>query len=74
MLQRILGWSTIALLAMTLGGSNSCAGPLDDSSGVPAEGEACMAEFAPLRQEAEARGRLIKAASERHAPAKEPAH
>jgi hypothetical protein len=30
--------------------------------------EACMNGFAPLRQEAEARGKLIKAASERHAP------
>jgi hypothetical protein len=30
--------------------------------------EACMNGFAPLREEAEARGKLIKAASERHAP------
>ena len=31
----------------------------------------CMKEFAPLRQEAEQRGKLIKAASERRAPADE---
>jgi hypothetical protein len=30
--------------------------------------EACMNGFAPLRVEAEARGKLIKATSERHAP------
>lgn len=34
------------------------AGPADD----------CMKEFLPLREEAEKRGKLIKAASERHAP------
>jgi hypothetical protein len=31
-------------------------------------GEDCMAGFMPLRQEAEKRGAMIKAASERHAP------
>jgi hypothetical protein len=36
--------------------------------GQDAASEACMKEFAPLRQEAEARGKLIKAASARHAP------
>src|SRR5437868_15536239 len=30
--------------------------------------EACMRDFVPLREEAEKRGKLIKAASERHAP------
>jgi hypothetical protein len=30
--------------------------------------EECTKDFAPLRQEAEQRGKLIKAASERHAP------
>jgi len=39
--------------------------------GQDAASEACMKEFAPLRQEAEARGKLIKAASERHAPPEE---
>ena len=37
--------------------------PLMDSASA-----ACMNGFAPLRVEAEARGKLIKAASERHAP------
>ncbi|SDO80091.1 hypothetical protein [Afipia sp. GAS231] len=32
---------------------------------------ACVQAFAPLREEAESRGRLIKAASERHAPPQE---
>jgi hypothetical protein len=36
--------------------------------GQGAASDACMNGFAPLRAEAEARGRLIKAASERHAP------
>jgi hypothetical protein len=31
-------------------------------------GDACMGEFKPLREEAEKRGKLIKAAGERHAP------
>jgi hypothetical protein len=31
-------------------------------------GDACMKGFVPLREEAERRGKLIKAASERHAP------
>jgi hypothetical protein len=38
------------------------------SLAVPAELDACMKEFVPLREEAERRGKLIKAASERHAP------
>src|SRR6185369_17914601 len=33
--------------------------------------DACMKEFAPLREAAEERGRLIKAASDRRAPADE---
>jgi hypothetical protein len=36
-----------------------------------AASDACMTGFVPLRQEAEARGKLIKAASERHAPPEE---
>jgi hypothetical protein len=38
------------------------------SPGQAAASDTCMNGFAPLRAEAEARGRLIKAASERHAP------
>lgn len=37
-------------------------------SGGPPGGEACMKGFVPLREEAEKRGQLIKAASERKAP------
>ena len=33
--------------------------------------QACLQAFAPLREEAESRGRLIKVASERHAPPEE---
>jgi hypothetical protein len=71
MLRRIFGRSAIALLALTLNGSNCSADPFDDSLAVPTENDACTKEFTPLREEAEARGRLIKAASERHASAKE---
>jgi hypothetical protein len=71
MLRRIFGWSTIALLALAFSGSNCSASPLEDSFAAPTQRDACLDEFAPLRQEAEARGSLIKAASERRAPAKE---
>ena len=37
----------------------------------PPGGEDCMKEFMPMRQEAEKRGSLIKAASARHAPPQE---
>src|SRR3569833_4745688 len=46
-----------------VGGGGLGAGGLQ---GRPAED--CMSEFIPLREEAERRGRLIKAASERNAP------
>jgi hypothetical protein len=68
MAQRTLSWLTIAVLAASFSANNSLASPLEDGLAAPAEREACMKEFVPLRQEAEARGRLIKAASERHAP------
>ncbi|MEP6838591.1 MAG: hypothetical protein ABJA75_11085 [Bradyrhizobium sp.] len=42
------------------------AGPQPPSGGPPSD--ACMKGFMPLREEAEKRGKLIKAASERHAP------
>jgi hypothetical protein len=50
--------------------------PLNGSAFTPAQPQAsapdeCMNGFLPLRQEAEKRGKLIKAASERHAPADE---
>jgi hypothetical protein len=68
MVQRILGWSTIALLAVSFSGNNSSASPLEDSLAASAERDACTKEFVPLREEAVARGKLIKAASERRAP------
>jgi hypothetical protein len=68
MLQRILRWLTIALLAVSFNGNNSSASPLEDSLAAPAKRDACMKEFVPLRKEAEERGKLIKAASARHAP------
>ena len=71
MVQRILGRLAIALLAASVCGNNSSANPLEDSLAVPAARDACMKEFIPLREEAERRGKLIKAASERHAPPEE---
>jgi hypothetical protein len=43
------------------------AGPPPPSGG-PASADACMKGFVPLREDAEKRGKLIKAASDRHAP------
>jgi hypothetical protein len=71
MLQRILGGLTVALLAVSFSANNCSASSLEDSLAMPAERDACMKEFVPLRQEAEARGRLIKAASARRAPPEE---
>jgi hypothetical protein len=42
------------------------AGPQPPSG--PASADVCMKGFVPLREEAEKRGKLIKAASDRHAP------
>jgi len=47
------------------GGGAIGAPPQAGAGGPP---EQCMKDFAPLRTEAEKRGKLIKAASERHAP------
>ncbi len=49
------------------GAGFGAAGPQPPSAG-PAGADACMKGFLPLREEAEKRGKLIKAASERHAP------
>jgi hypothetical protein len=49
-------------------GQSTLPAPLPDQA---AASDACKSGFAPLRAEAEARGRLIKAASERHAPPEE---
>jgi hypothetical protein len=66
-----LGGLTIALFAVGLCACSSSVSPLEDSPAVPAERDACIKEFTPLRQEAEERGKLIKAASARHASADE---
>src|SRR3954447_26184222 len=47
------------------GGGAAPLGPPPQAAGGPTE--ACMKGFVPLREEAEKRGKLIKAASERHA-------
>ncbi|SDO80126.1 hypothetical protein [Afipia sp. GAS231] len=44
------------------------AGPQPSPGGASGSSDACMKGFVPLREEAEKRGKLIKAASERHAP------
>jgi hypothetical protein len=51
--------------APVAGGSVFDRGPAPPSAG---PSDACMKGFIPLREEAEKRGKLIKAASERHAP------
>jgi hypothetical protein len=71
MVARILDWSTIALLAVSFSGNNAFAGPPDEGLAAPAERDACVKDFVSLREEAEARGRLIKVSSERHAPPEE---
>jgi hypothetical protein len=43
-------------------------GPGPAAPSQAAGGEDCMRQFVPLREEAEKRGKLIKAASDRHAP------
>jgi hypothetical protein len=51
------------------GGASPFNGPPAGPTGGPSE--ACMKAFIPLREEAEKRGKLIKAASDRHAPPEE---
>jgi hypothetical protein len=51
--------------AAPVAGSAFDRGPAPPSGG---SSEACMNNFVPLREEAEKRGKMIKAASERHAP------
>ena len=50
--------------AAPLGGGMMGGGPPPQAGGPP---DACMKEFVPLREEADRRGKLIKAASDRHA-------
>jgi hypothetical protein len=51
--------------AAPLPGAGAAAGPPPPQAAGPSD--ACMKNFVPLREEAEKRGKLIKAASERHA-------
>jgi hypothetical protein len=55
--------------APVTGGGGAGFGPPPSAPSGPtqAAGEACMKEFMPLREEAEKRGKMIKAAGERHA-------
>jgi hypothetical protein len=52
--------------APIMGGGGGFAAPAAPAQAGAAD--ACMKQFLPLRQEAERRGKLIKAASDRHAP------
>jgi hypothetical protein len=51
--------------AAPMGGGGMMGAPPQQAAGGPPD--ACMKDFLPLRQEAEKRGKLIKAASDRHA-------
>jgi hypothetical protein len=53
--------------APVMGGGGAGFGPPPAAGPSQAAGEACMKEFMPLREEAEKRGKMIKAASDRHA-------
>ena len=53
--------------APPIGGPGGFGAPPPQQAGPPG-GDACMKEFLPLREDAEKRGKAIKAASERRAP------
>lgn len=53
--------------APVMGGAATGFAPPQPQGPTQAAGEACMKQFVPLREEAEKRGKLIKAASDRHA-------
>jgi hypothetical protein len=55
--------------AAPITGTGAAAGPPPQAAGGPSE--ACMKNFVPLREEAEKRGKLIKAAMERRVQAEE---
>ncbi len=54
--------------AAPLAGAGLQQRPAGPPPGAGGAGEKCMSEFVPMREEAEKRGKLIKAASDRHAP------
>ncbi len=68
LIRRLIVSLTFAAVALHAGqafAQDALPAPLPDQA---AASDTCMNGFAPLRAEAEARGKLIKAASERHAP------
>ena len=65
MLRRLTVLSTLAVAFIPT------AAALAQSSASPEQQAACLEGFAPLRRDAETKGKLIKAASERHAPPQE---
>jgi hypothetical protein len=74
MTRRLIVLFTIATMTLPVGqafAQGAFPAPLPGQAVAPASNalpDACMKEFVPLRDEAAARGRLIKAASDRHAP------
>jgi hypothetical protein len=57
--RRLIGPAILAVMALQAGQAFAQTEPMD---------QACKQAFEPLREEVASRGRLIKAASERHAP------
>jgi hypothetical protein len=65
MINRVTVLLTLAIMSLSAGAA------LAQGVSSPADQAACKDGFAPLRDDAEAKGRMIKAASERHAPPEE---
>ena len=61
----------VALLIAGFGANQAIADPLGDSHAADVERDACNRGFHALRQEAEERGKLVKAAAARHVSAGE---
>ena len=57
--------------AAPIAGGGLSSPPPPPGAGGGAAGDACMKDFVPLREEAEKRGKAIKAASDRHASPQE---
>jgi hypothetical protein len=68
MIRRLIVPLTFAAVALHAGQAFAQGAVPAPLPGQDAASDACMKGFAPLREEAEQRGKLIKAASERHAP------
>jgi hypothetical protein len=67
-IRRLIGPLTVAALTLHAGQAFAQGASPAPPPGQDVASEYCMNGFAPLRLEAEARGKLIKAASARHAP------